>query len=83
MPLLFEQFISDPKLKKCKDELLAVLQGYQGRITGVRGADAALKHSYDALIARFSENRGGALWYPYLASGMGNGALVELADGSV
>src|SRR5438477_30555 len=27
--------------------------------------------------------RGGAIFYPYLGSGLGNGALVELADGSV
>src|SRR6266550_3010920 len=41
--------------------------------------------THPPLIAQslFSESRGGALYYPYLGSGIGNGALVELADGSV
>jgi len=31
----------------------------------------------------FSKQRGGKLFYDYIGSGIGNGALVELADGSV
>ena len=34
-------------------------------------------------LIRFRKMRGGNLWYPYLGTGMGNGSLVELGDGSV
>ena len=39
--------------------------------------------SYDDLLSHFSQSRGGPLYFPYLGSGIGRGALVELADGSV
>jgi 4-aminobutyrate aminotransferase-like enzyme len=52
-------------------------------ITGTRPAQGDLKASYDQFMARAAEVRGKALLYPYVGSGLGNGALVELADGSV
>tara|TARA_B110000483_G_scaffold239806_1_gene319088 strand:+ start:316 stop:2013 length:1698 start_codon:yes stop_codon:yes gene_type:complete len=42
-----------------------------------------LRDSYQAELTRAANLRGGALWYPYIGSGIGHGALVELADGSV
>jgi len=53
------------------------------RLTEVRPPHPGLKESYDALMKRAADVRGRALLYPYLGSGLGNGALVELADGSV
>ena len=41
------------------------------------------KLSYDDLLGDFAALRGAPLFYRYLGSGLGNGALVELADGSV
>ncbi len=38
---------------------------------------------YEQTLKSFAALRGGELYYPYLGSGIGNGALVELADGSV
>ena len=35
------------------------------------------------MLADFARYRGGSLWYPYIGSGFGKGALVELADGSI
>lgn len=52
-------------------------------LTGARGPIADLKADYDAFMARAAEVRGRPLLYPFIASGLGNGPLVELADGSV
>ena len=41
------------------------------------------KDSYTNLLKAISELRGRPLFYPYLSSGLGNGPLVQLADGSV
>jgi 4-aminobutyrate aminotransferase-like enzyme len=35
------------------------------------------------MLNAMAEYRGGKLWFPYIGSGIGRGALVELADGSV
>lgn len=56
---------------------------HSARITGVRPARAELKEGYEALMARAAAVRGRGLLYPYIGSGLGNGALVELLDGSV
>jgi 4-aminobutyrate aminotransferase-like enzyme len=53
------------------------------RLTGPRGPIADLKASYDDFQARAAEVRGRPLLYPFVGSGLGHGALVELADGSV
>lgn len=53
------------------------------QLTDVRPPNPALKESYDQLMARAAAVRGRGLLYPYIGSGLGNGALVELADGSV
>jgi 4-aminobutyrate aminotransferase-like enzyme len=34
-------------------------------------------------LQEFAADRGGKLFYDYIGSGIGNGPLVELADGSV
>jgi 4-aminobutyrate aminotransferase-like enzyme len=52
-------------------------------LTDVRPPNAGLKESYDALLKRAADVRGRGLLYPYIGSGIGNGALVELSDGSV
>lgn len=52
-------------------------------ITGTRGPTAELKESYESLLTRAVAVRGKPLLYPMIGSGVGNGPLVELADGSV
>ena len=47
-----------------------------------RPANAERKIGYDELLNN-SVQRAGSLFFPYLGAGMGNGRLVELADGSV
>jgi acetylornithine aminotransferase len=76
-------FLSDPRIEQAKDLIAAALKEHSQKISGIKGADPELSESYQTLVEQFSKDRGGPLWYKYLGSGIGNGALVELADGSV
>lgn len=78
-----EKFQQDPRLKKAKDLILETLNDHQELFKGPLPANPATKIYYDNLIKDFSELRGNSLWYPFIGSGFGKGALVELLDGSV
>jgi 4-aminobutyrate aminotransferase-like enzyme len=78
-----EGFFTDPRLEKAKKLIQEALSEHTSHIKGVKPANPALKESYDALLKKMAEYRGGALFYNYLGSGIGHGPLVELADGSV
>lgn len=81
--LISQELRKDKRVTKAKQLLLEALADHQQSITGLKEAEPGLKESYADLIRRTSELRGGALYYPYLSSGIGKGPLVELADGSV
>lgn len=74
---------TSPAVRAAIDAIVAQTQAASGTLTGERPANPGLKESYDALMARAAAARGRGLLYPYVGSGVGNGALVELADGSV
>ena len=76
-------FFNDPRLEKAKKLIQEALSEHTSQIKGVKPANPELKESYDSLLKKMAEYRGGALFYNYLGSGIGNGPLVELADGSV
>ena len=76
-------FRSDPRVGAARRQLLDVLAEHQAKLVGVRPAQTSLRSSYEQAIERFGGHRGGALFFPYLGSGMGRGPLVELEDGSV
>ncbi len=76
-------FFNDPRLEKAKKLIQEALSEHSGHIKGVKPANPELKESYDTLLKKMAEYRGGALFYNYLGSGIGNGPFVELADGSV
>lgn len=73
----------DSRYIEAKELLSAVLKDAQKEITGVKPASAALKDDYWALVQSYNNLRGFPLFYPYIGSGVGNGPLVELLDGSV
>jgi len=81
--LLAEQLAADPRVAEAKRLMLTAMAEYQRAITGARSADPERKASYEQMLKQFADLRAGALWYPYLGSGIGRGPLVELADGSV
>lgn len=80
---LSEAFNSDPRIEKARNLILETLKEHQAKITGVKGPSDKLKTPYQEAIAQFEALRGGKLYYPYLGSGFGKGALVELNDGSI
>jgi 4-aminobutyrate aminotransferase-like enzyme len=81
--LIAELFRSDPRVSQAKKLVREALSEHGKLIRGIRPPNPLLKKSYDDTLRAFGEMRGGALFYPYLSAGMGNGPLVELADGSV
>jgi acetylornithine aminotransferase len=81
--LAASKLAADPRVAEAKRLLGEALRDAQAALTGVRPPDPALRQGYLETLARFGALRGGPLYYPYLGSGLGKGALVELADGSV
>lgn len=78
-----DKVMNDPRISRAKQLIQEAVQDHQKAIKGIKQGDPALKQSYDLLLERFAHQRGAKLWYPYLGSGFGNGAYVELFDGSV
>lgn len=81
--LAAEELAADPRVAEAKRLALEALAEHRGRLTGARPPDPEREAAYAELVRRFGDLRGGALYFPYLGSGIGRGALVELADGSV
>lgn len=73
----------DKRIAEAKNLLKEAVAAHQKRLTGVRPAIGSIKQSYDDMLNSMANYRGGKLWFPYIGSGIGHGALVELADGSV
>lgn len=78
-----EAFDLDPRVREAKALLADAARDHRDALTGPLPARAERTSSYREALERFSEVRGGNLFYPYLGSGLGRGAFVELADGSV
>ncbi len=78
-----EALHASPAVRSAIQCIVAEMRGASAKITDVRPANPGRKEHYDALIARAEAARGRGLLYPFIGSGVGNGALVELADGSV
>lgn len=84
LPLtLGEQLSRSPAVKAAIDQIVREVSAKSALITDARPPIGELKQSYEQLMARAADTRGRGLLYPFLGSGLGNGALVELADGSV
>lgn len=81
--LIADDFYQDPAFQHAKQTLLETLEKHRSKISAVKPPQNALIQSYEETLKSFQESRGLPLFFPYLGSGIGNGALVELADGSV
>ncbi len=80
---LAQQLHRDPRLAEAKRLILAAVADHQRALHGVQPPRPELTGEYQQLLHEFGQLRGGALYFPYLSSGLGNGPWVELADGSV
>jgi len=78
-----QQFADSPGVAGAIETIVGEMRAHASRITDVRGPIEALGATYQSYLERAEAVRGKGLLYPYIGSGLGNGALVELADGSV
>ena len=76
-------FASNPAVNASIDAIVEEVKKASAQITDIRPAHDDLKVEYEALLKHAGDLRGRGMYYPYLGSGIGNGALVELADGRV
>lgn len=81
--LIADALLKDPVFIEAKRQILATVEKYRNQITAVHPPIQDLKVTYQEALQFLNAFRGQSLFYPYLGSGCGNGALVELADGSV
>jgi len=80
---LGDQLHASPAVAAAISTLVGEYGARGSQLTDAKPGDPALKESYEALMKRAGDVRGRGLLYPYLGTGVGRGALVELADGSV
>lgn len=73
----------NPEILAAVDAIVAQVRQASGAITDIRPADPGLVEPYNTMLDRAASVKGRALLYPYIGSGLGNGPLVQLADGSV
>ncbi|QDS96597.1 Acetylornithine/acetyl-lysine aminotransferase [Roseimaritima multifibrata] len=78
-----EKLRADPRVLEAKRLLQEALAEHGAPLTEVRPPRESLLAGYEAMLKRLETSRGGKPIWPYLASGIGNGPWVELADGSV
>ncbi len=82
-PLLADALRDDPRIAQAKELLESTLGEYRQQLDRIRPPVPERVASYQSLLDRLAKARGGAPYFPYLGSGLGNGPFVELADGSV
>lgn len=78
-----EAFRADPRIAQAKQLIREALAEHSAQLAEVRPPRSNLTGYYQELLSEAATTRGGALLWPYLSGGLGNGPYVELADGSV
>lgn len=81
--LIATQAFNDERFKKAKQLILETIAEHKAKIISVLPPNPNLTKQYEELLEGFKHARGQPLFFPYIGSGIGNGALVELLDGSV
>ncbi|MCF7963527.1 MAG: aminotransferase class III-fold pyridoxal phosphate-dependent enzyme [Pirellula sp.] len=75
--------IADPRIARAKELLADALKEHSLKIDAIRPPNPDLVPEYQDSLSRLAVARGGAPYFPYITSGIGNGPFVELGDGSV
>lgn len=83
VPTAAETLRQDPRIAQAKQLIRQAVAEHGEQLQAVRTAEPSLGQRYAELLEQASAARGAALLWPYLASGLGQGPFVELADGSV
>lgn len=81
--LIADDLYTDPRILQAKQLIMEAVTDHQKKIQHIAPPKEFLKAYSNHLLAEYEELRGGKLWYPFVGSGIGNGCLVELTDGSI
>ncbi len=81
--LLADQLRDDPRIAEAKRLIDETVAEYSSKLSAAKPPCAEMASTYQSWLERLSATKGGPPIWPYLASGLGNGPFVELADGSV
>lgn len=82
-PLAASAFIDNPAVESAIENIVAELRSAQASLTGARPPAGELAETFQGYLDRVAAVKGRPPLFPYVGSGLGNGPLVELADGSV
>jgi len=74
---------NDPAIQSSIDALVEQVMEHNRSITDTKAPSSEIAESFKSIIERCKAVKGNNLVYPSIGSGAGNGALVEMADGSV
>jgi 4-aminobutyrate aminotransferase-like enzyme len=74
---------NDPAIESGIDALVEQVMEHNRTLTDVKAPNPELADSFNTLVERCKAVKGNNLVYTSIGSGAGNGALVEMADGSV
>lgn len=80
---LCHEMLNDKRIIEAKRLIQEAVESHQNKIQGIKPGDPTKKQQYHDVLDKFAQLRGGKLFFPYIGSGMGKGALVELLDGSI
>jgi acetylornithine aminotransferase len=78
-----EKLKNDLRVKEAKRLLKNALEDTKKEITKVRGPRKKEADKFEGYLELAATNRSAPLFYDYIGSGLGNGSLVELLDGSI
>jgi len=81
--LFGHQLLKSPKIQKLIEELVQEVFAIDQNIKTIQPASAAFAEHGKSEIQKAGTVRGRPLYYDYVGTGAGNGAYVELEDGSV
>lgn len=73
----------NPNIESAIATIIGELRDAQSGLTSAQPPQADLIENYQDYLDRIATTRGKPALYPYIGSGLGNGTLVQLADGSV
>lgn len=75
--------LHDERIHAAFNAIVEQVAEYSAQITDVRPANTDLAVDFEQMLKDAGKIKGRPLMYPSISSGIGNGALVEMADGSV
>ncbi len=78
-----QKILLHPQYSTLKSAIEKIHDDLTSPIQKVQPPDPTKKTEYESYIKQFESERGTDLFYPFIGSGLGNGAYVLLEDGSV